>query len=445
MEAGVGNDAVSGVGARLRALAAGEATAVALAEFDLARVAATDDTIEAWAWLDPAQVRAAAACCDAVPAAARGPLHGIGIGVKDIIATVTMPTQMGSPVHAGHRPAADAVCVRQLQSAGGYVFGKTVTTAYAYLDPGKTRNPWHPGHTPGGSSSGSAAAVAAGQVAAALGTQTNGSVIRPAAYCGVVGFKPTRGTIPLDGVHVFSETLDQVGVFARAVADAGLVASAVVAPGQVAARLANAPARPTIGYLAGFPWTRIDCETDERLDAVLSQLRSFADIRAIDLPAELNTADRTHRTIMLYEGACNLGPLQDRERARLSPKLNAALDEGRAITGADYAAALAARERARLVASAWLAGFDAIAAPPAPSAAPEGLGSTGDPACCTLWSLLGFPALTLPVALTAAGLPLGLQLAANDGDDDRLLALAACCEARLPFAPLAAAPVPGAR
>lgn len=439
------DDAVPGVGERLRALAAGEVTAAALAERDLAGVAATEATIEAWAWLDAAQVRAAAARCDAVPAATRGPLHGIGVGVKDIIATATMPTQMGSPVHAGHRPAEDAVCVRRLVAAGGYVFGKTVTTAYAYLDPGKTRNPWHAGHTPGGSSSGSAAAVAAGHVAAALGTQTNGSVIRPAAYCGVVGFKPTRGTIPLDGVHVFSETLDQVGVFARSVADASLVAGAVVAPGRLGAPVVGAPARPTIGCLAGFPWTRIEAEAQARLETVLARLRIAADVRAIDLPAELRTADRTHRTIMLFEGARNLGPLQDRERARLSPKLNAALDEGRAITGADYAAALAARERARRAASAWLAGFDAIAAPPAPSAAPEGLGSTGDPACCTLWSLLGFPALTLPVALTAAGLPLGLQLAADDGEDDRLLALAAWCEARLPFAPLVAVAPPGPR
>ncbi len=434
----MGNDVVPGVGARLRALAAGEVTAVALAEHDLARIAATDDAVQAWAWLDPARVRAAAGACDAVPPAARGPLHGIGVGVKDIIATATMPTQMGSPVHAGHRPSADAACIRRLQAAGGYVFGKTVTTAYAFLDPAQTRNPWHAGHTPGGSSSGSAAAVAAGQVAAALGTQTNGSVIRPAAYCGVVGFKPTRGTIPLDGVHVFSDTLDQVGVFARSVVDAGLLAGAVAAPGRIAARAAVAPARPTIGWLAGFPWTRIEAEAAALLEAVQAQLRAVADVRPLELPAALQAADRTHRTIMLFEGARNLGALQDRERARLSPKLNAALDEGRAIAEADYAAALAARESARAVASGWLAGVDAVAAPPAPSAAPPGLGSTGDPACCTLWSLLGYPALTLPVALTAAGLPLGLQLAARDGDDDRLLAVAGWCEARLAPAPVAA-------
>ncbi len=439
----MGNDAVPGVGARLRALASGKVTAVALAEHDLARIAATDDAIEAWAWLDPAEVRAAATRCDAAPVAARGPLHGIGVGVKDIIATATMPTQMGSPVHEGHRPTADAACVRLLQAAGGYVFGKTVTTAYAFLDPGKTRNPWHAGHTPGGSSSGSAAAVAAGQVAAALGTQTNGSVIRPAAYCGVVGFKPTRGSIPLDGVHVFSETLDQIGVFARSVADAGLVAGAVTAPGRIAPGIAHVPAWPTIGWLSGFPWTRLEAEAADGLEAVLARLRTVADIRPIDLPDGLLAADRTHRTIMLFEGARNLGALQDRERARLSPKLNAALDEGRAIGEADYAAAVVARERARGVAAGWLAGFDAIAAPPATSAAPAGLGSTGDPACCTLWSLLGYPALTLPVALTAAGLPLGLQLAAGDGDDLRLLALAGWCEARLPPAPCA--PVAGAR
>ena len=181
------------------------------------------------------------------PTAARS--HGIGVGVKDIIATASMPTEMGSPIYAGHHPPLDAECVARLSRAGGYVFGKTVTTEFAYFHPGKTANPWNPRHTPGGSSSGSAAAVAAGQVLGAIGTQTNGSVIRPAAYCGVVGFKPTKDTIPLDGVHVFSATLDQIGTFARDVAGAALLASALADPGRIAAtvqplRAAAAPRLP---------------------------------------------------------------------------------------------------------------------------------------------------------------------------------------------------------
>jgi Asp-tRNA(Asn)/Glu-tRNA(Gln) amidotransferase A subunit family amidase len=417
-------------------LASAHATARAFADAWLARVAATDARIEAWAHLDPAEVRAAAGRCDATPASARGPLHGLGIGVKDIIATADMPTQMGSPVHAGHRPGADADCVARLKAAGGYVFGKTVTTAYAFLDPGKTRNPWNPAHTPGGSSSGSAAAVAAFQVAGALGTQTNGSVIRPAAYCGVVGFKPTRGALSLDGVHIFSETLDQVGTFTRSVDDAALLAHAVAAPGAIAGAIVVPSRPPRFAYLAQFPWTRQDCDDDDRVEAAATRLRQRAEVVGVELPGEWREADRIHRTIMLFEAARNMGALQDRERERLSPKLNAALDEGRRIPEDDYGRALAARERAIGEITQWLRVYDAVLAPPAPSAAPVGLDSTGDPSCCTLWSLLGFPALTLPVARNPAGLPIGLQLAAPAGADDRLLAVARWCEQQLPFAPL---------
>jgi Asp-tRNA(Asn)/Glu-tRNA(Gln) amidotransferase A subunit family amidase len=416
------------------ALATGAVTARELAESSLERIAGTEARIEAWAHLEPDTVRAAADRCDAVQPAERGPLHGIGIGVKDVIATADMPTQMGSPVHAGYRPAADAECVARLKAAGGYVFGKTVTTAYAFLDPGKTRNPWHSAHTPGGSSSGSAAVVAARHVAGALGTQTNGSLIRPAAYCGVVGYKPTRGVISLDGVHIFSQTLDQVGVFTRSVADAALLAQVVARAGAVASGLVVPARAPRFAYLAQFPWVRLDCHDDDEIEAAATRLRRRAEVVPVELPGEWCMADRIHHTIMLFEAARNLGPLQDRERARLSPKLNAALDEGRAIESAAYESALRLRERAITELGQWLRGYDAVLAPPAPSAAPEGLGSTGDPACCTLWSLLGFPALSLPTGWNRAGLPLGLQLAAPAGEDGPLLHAAAWCEAALAFA-----------
>jgi Asp-tRNA(Asn)/Glu-tRNA(Gln) amidotransferase A subunit family amidase len=417
-------------------LAEGTLSATELAASQLARIAATDAHIDAWAHLDAGHVIAAAACCDAVPARLRGPLAGMGIGIKDIIATAELPTQMGSKVHEGYRPDADAACVARLKAAGGYVFGKTVTTAYAFLDPGKTRNPWNPAHTPGGSSSGSAAAVAASHVAGALGTQTNGSVIRPAAYCGVVGYKPTRGAIPLDGVHIFSETLDQVGSFTRSVADAARVAHAVAEPGAIAAAIAPLSHPPRLACLGGFPWVELDCDDDDHVEAAATRLRASAMVASVDLPAAWHTVDRVHRTIMLFEGARNLGALQERERARLSPKLNAALDEGRTISDDVYRAAIEARRRAIAELTAWMAGFDAVLAPSAPSAAPRGLDSTGDPSCCTLWSLLGFPAITIPVARNAAGLPIGLQIATAAGADDRLLATAAWCEQRLPFAPL---------
>jgi Asp-tRNA(Asn)/Glu-tRNA(Gln) amidotransferase A subunit family amidase len=417
-------------------IAAGKFRARALADAQLARIAATDATIEAWAHLDPAAVHAAADSADAAPKSGRGPLHGVGIGVKDIIATADAPTQMGSPVYAGHRSRVDAACVARLKRAGGFVFGKTVTTELAYYQPGKTRNPWNPRHTPGGSSSGSAAAVAAGQVAGAIGTQTNGSVIRPAAYCGVVGFKPTKDAIATSGVHVFSATLDQVGTFTRTVADAARLASALAETQPIAAVPATLAKSPRLAYLGDFPWTVLDCADDDVRESAATSLRLAAEIVQVGFPPEWHDAHLLLRTIMLYEAARNLAPLQDRERARMSAKLNAAIDEGRAIARDDYDAALAARGRAVAAFTRWLDGFDAILGPSAPSAAPADLTSTGDPSCCTLWSLLGFPAINLPVGLNAAKLPIGMQIASPAGTDDRLLAVAAWIEARVPFAGL---------
>jgi Asp-tRNA(Asn)/Glu-tRNA(Gln) amidotransferase A subunit family amidase len=234
---------VSNADARLHALsmtaaagmiAAQRVSARALADAQLARIAATDAAIHAWATLDPALVRASADRCEH----ARGPLAGIGIGVKDIIATRALPTAMGLPFGAEQCSTADAAVVERLSEAGGYVFGKTVTTELAFMHPGKTRNPWNAAHTPGGSSSGSAAAVAAGHVCAALGTQTNGSIIRPAAYCGVVGFKPTFGMVPYAGVMVFSETLDTLGTLTRSVADAAHIGGVLAGDGRIPTALA---------------------------------------------------------------------------------------------------------------------------------------------------------------------------------------------------------------
>ncbi len=418
----------------LAAMAAGRLTARGLAEAQLARVAATDAAIDAWQALDPAHVRAAAARCDDAPAG--GLLRGIGIGVKDIVATRDLPTTMGSPIHAGHRPGADAACVARLRAAGGYVFGKTVTTPFAFMDPGKTRNPWDPAHSPGGSSSGSAAAVAAGHVCAAIGTQTNGSVIRPAAYCGVVGFKPTVDVIPTAGVHPFSVRFDTVGTFARSVADAGRLASVLADPGGIAPDVAPLAQPPRLAYLAQFPWTQHERAASAVIDAAVARLAGRASVTPVAIDAPWREANRILRTIMLYEGARALADLQERERARLTPALNAALDEGRTIGAAAYADAMAARERALGYFTRWADGFDAVLSPSAPGVAPHGLATTGDPSCCTLWSLVGFPAVNLPAGMLGA-LPVGLQLAAPQGRDDRLLSAAAWCERELPFAGLA--------
>jgi Asp-tRNA(Asn)/Glu-tRNA(Gln) amidotransferase A subunit family amidase len=421
--------------AAANAIAVRTVSAQALAASQLARVAATDAAIEAWAHLDPLRVRAEAVVCDARKGVNKGVLNGIGIGVKDIIATVDEPMQLGSPIYAGHRPSEDAACIVRLKRAGGFVFGKAVTTAFAFLDPSKTKNPWDPQHTPGGSSAGSAAAVAASHVAGAIGTQTNGSVIRPAAYCGVVGYKPTKDAIPFSGVHVFSDTLDQLGTFTRTVADAARLAAALADQGRVASSPAAILKPPRLAYLDHFPWTQSrDAEADEALDATVARLRQHgAEVLAVEFPPPWREAHLVHRTIMLFEAAQNLGALQERSRARLSPKLNAALDEGRAISAEDYKVAIVLRDAAIVSFTEWLDGYDAVICPPAPGAAPRGLQSTGDPSCCTLWSLTGFPALVLPTGLTESGMPLGLQLATTAGNDDRLLAVAAWCEARLPF------------
>ncbi|MFO1397775.1 MAG: amidase [Burkholderiales bacterium] len=416
------------------AIAGHRLTATALADAQLARIALTDRAIEAWESLDPAHVRREAARCDRDGVA--GPLAGIGIGVKDIIDTADVDTTMGSPIYAGHRPTTDAPCVARLRAAGGYVFGKTVTTPFAFMDPGKTRNPWHREHSPGGSSSGSAAAVAAGQVLAAIGTQTNGSVVRPAAYCGVVGFKPTLHAIPYTGAHVFAGQFDTIGTFTRTVADAARFASVLADPGRIAPDVTLLARAPRLAFLPRFPWTAHDAATDEALAKAVATLARDAEVVRVEIPAAWREANLVMRTIMLHEAAVNLTGLQARERARLTPNLNAALDEGRTIGDARYREAQAARTRAVAFFTEWLAGFDAVLAPSSPGPAPHGITTTGDPSCCTLWSLTGFPALNLPAGMVR-GLPVGLQVAAPQGADDRVLAVAAWCEARLPFAPLA--------
>jgi amidase len=416
------------------AIAGGRLTAEALAEAQLARIAATDAAIGAWQTLDEAHVRRAARQSDGARSA--GPLAGIGIGVKDIIDTADLPTTMGSPIFAGHRPAADASCIARLRAAGGYVFGKTVTTPFAFMDPGKTRNPWDAAYSPGGSSSGSAAAVAAGHVPAAIGTQTNGSVVRPAAYCGVVGFKPTFDAISMNGVHPFSAQFDTVGTFARTVADAALLASVLAEAGRISPAITPFSRPPRLAWLSAFPWTQHDRAAGAVVDAAVRRLAAATEVAPIALPPEWRDANLILRTIMLHEGARTLGDLQARERARLTPALNAALDEGRTIDADRYREAQAARARAIAFFTDWLGEFDAILSPAAPGPAPQGQTTTGDPSCCTLWSLLGYPALNLPVGM-AGTLPMGLQLAAPQGRDNALLSTATWCEARLPFRGLA--------
>jgi Asp-tRNA(Asn)/Glu-tRNA(Gln) amidotransferase A subunit family amidase len=273
--------------------------------------------------------------------------------------------------------------------------------------------------------------VAARHVPAAIGTQTNGSVIRPAAFCGVVGFKPTLGAIAFDGVNVFSATFDTLGTFTRSVDDAARLASVLARPGRIAPRIVARERPPRIAFLDRLPWTTVDTEAADALDAAATRLRlAGANVIRVALPDALADAAAVHRTLMHYEGAQNLGHLP---RAEVSATLARALDEGAAIDAGEYLRAKAARQAMRAAAIDWISHFDALMSAPARGTAPADLTFTGDPACCTLWSLLGFPAIALPIGLAANRMPLGMQLASTPDDDDSLLSVAAWVETRLPF------------
>ncbi len=403
----------------------------------LAAIAASEPQVQAWAFLDPqSAVRRAKAADDRSRAGVVvGDLAGVPIGVKDIIATVDMPTQMGSPIFAGHQPRYGAECVEHLEATGAYVLGKTVTTEFAYLTPSKTRNPWDVAHTPGGSSAGSAAAVAARHVPAALGTQTNGSVIRPAAYCGVVGFKPTKDLLPYRGVAYLSPSLDQLGVFARSVADTACLAAALAEYPDALPGLPEPSATPPLLLgIVDLPWMAADPAMHEAIESATLLLRQRgARVVMTALPQALADTAEVHRRILLFEAVKELGELQLRDRPRFSDQMNATLDAGRQIGEQEYIEAMERREEVVATFDAFIADADAVLMPPACGAAPRGLTSTGDPAFCTLWSLTGMPALTLPYRLDSSGLPLGLQLGGRRGQDGGLLAAALWAEAQVCF------------
>jgi Asp-tRNA(Asn)/Glu-tRNA(Gln) amidotransferase A subunit family amidase len=418
------------------ALADGAVTAREYCESCLSRVRASEPVIRAWAALGEDRALEIAAARDAarMQGAALGALHGVPVGVKDIFETDDLPTEMGSPAFVGHQPRRNAHLVERIIAAGGYALGKTATTEFAFMHPAETRNPWNPRHTPGGSSSGSAAAVAAGHVPVAVGTQTNGSVIRPAAFCGVVGFKPTPDTLPIQGVLPFAETLDQVGVFARSVADAAYFTACLADPGLVPLEIEALSRPPRIAALARFPWNSAEPGAAAQLQATLGRLAAAGtEVKALDLPDEFEEAKLVHRTIMFYEGAREHAPRQAVHRRVMSAELNAAIDEGLALSHEEYRAALARRAVLAGLALDLVADCDVIASLPAPGPAPARLDITGDPSFCTLWTLVGFPALTLPTGLSGAGLPYGIQLAGAAHDDGRLLRVARWCEAAIGF------------
>ncbi len=415
----------------------GGLTCVELTRACLARCYELEPKVQAWQHLDAERAMELAEAADAARRGRKaiGPLHGVPLAIKDIIDVAGMPTTMGSPIYAENVARESAGCVAKLEQAGAIIFGKTVTTEFAYYTPGKTRNPWNPAHTPGGSSSGSAAAVACGMVAGALGTQTNGSVIRPAAFCGIVGFKPSYGAIATHGMLTFSATLDTVGVLARSVADAAQLGAVIAGPDRAPSAEIRVPSAPPRLIAVRSPvWHLAEPKQQTIFGQGIAMLRAAgAVVDEIELPALFGDAHDAQRVIMAYEGAKNLGRVQRRHRSEMSDRLNVFLDDGAAIAPASHRAALEMRGRLQEEFGRFVAGYDAIITPPAPGEAPADLTQTGNPTFCTIWTLLGAPAVTLPVALGPRGLPLGLQLVGAYGQDDRTLAAAAWCEARLPF------------
>lgn len=427
-----------------RAIRDGATSAEELIEACLARVREVDNAIEAWAFLDPEHVRAQARMLDLARKKGRplGPLHGVPVGVKDIIDTTDMPTEDGTVLHAGRIPDGDAAVVASLRAAGAVIMGKTVTTELATYAPGKTRNPHNPGHTPGGSSSGSAAAVAAGMVPLALGTQTNGSVIRPAAFCGVYGFKPTHGLIPRRGILMQSRTLDQVGVFARTIDDIALVCEQLVGfdeedlDTRPRARMPftrvleeGPPLPPLLAFVKGPVWDQTESETREAFDELVEHLGDR--VEEIALPENVRDALDWHRTIMEAEMAANYAAEYEKGRDRLSESLRGQLERGRGISALEYQTALACIPKLIDGFGQLFDRYDAFLTPAAAGTAPRGLQSTGSPVFCTLWTLCGMPAISLPLMHGTNGLPMGVQLVGPRYGDARLLRTARWLAARV--------------
>ena len=398
----------------------------------LERIAARETEVGAWQHFDREAVLAAALRCDAE--APRGPLHGIPIGVKDLIDTVDLPTGYGSPIYRDYRPVADAACVALARAAGAIVLGKTVTTEFAYFSPGKTVNPRNPAHTPGGSSSGSAAAVGAGMAPLAFGTQTAGSILRPASYCGVVGYKPSFGLLPRAGVKGLAESLDTIGVMARNVEDAAFFIG--VLSDRRALRDVAAPLPPRFGFCRTPMWKEAEPATVAALDRARGALLAAgARVDDVAVPSEHGGLAAAQDTIMSYEMTRSLADERIRHSAQLSPRLAQLFDRGMTIGAETYDAALAEARAARRHLPEFFGDCAAIVVPAAPGEAPEGHAYTGNPVFNRVWTLLGTPAVTIPAHEGAKGLPVGIQLVGRIGDDSRLMEAALFAERALAGAP----------
>jgi Asp-tRNA(Asn)/Glu-tRNA(Gln) amidotransferase A subunit family amidase len=425
-----------------RLIRARKLSPVELVSSCLRRARALDGKLLAWALLDDDGALNAARRFEAELGRGewRGPLHGIPVGIKDIFDTARLRTEAGSRALAGRIPLRDSAAVEMLRSAGAVVLGKTHTTEFAYLDPAPTLNPWNPHRTPGGSSSGSAVAVAARMCTAALGTQTAGSTLRPAAFNGVVGFKPEFGRISTHGVIPLSWTMDHVGILVRSVEDAGAVYRALAGIDTRDPRTLNAqtPAPefssderrpPRLGLAKEYFFARADEEMRHHTEEVAERLlKAGAEVAETSLPAGFESIAEAHRTIMAVEAAAYHEQAYARSRSLYRPKMSQLIEEGLVIPATVYARALERRREARLEFLELFRQLDAVLTPGAVGAAPEGLGATGSPVMQTPASAFGIPAVGLPTGLSRDGLPLGVQLIGAAFAERELLAVARWCE-----------------
>jgi len=417
------------------AIGGGRITAPELVTACLQRIAEVEGTVQAWAHLDRdyALAQAEARHLGRQEGRPLGPLHGIPVGVKDIFDTADMPTEYGSSVFAGHRPTRDSTAVALLRQAGAVVIGKTVTTEFALRAPGKTTNPLDPGRTPGGSSSGSAAAVAAGMVPLAIGSQTGGSVVRPASYCGIFGFKPTHGLISRHRMLTLSRALDHVGVFARSLEDIAFLAEALIGfdendpdtrtlgrPRLLETAREVPPLTPRLAFVKQPAWAEAAEDVHLAFAELVDHLGEEV-VTEIELPAPFTEAMDGHRAILEADVAKNLGPTYERAKDVLSPPLCEILARGGKVPAIEYSQARDQVAVLNRILDQVFAEFDAVLTPATTGEAPAGLESTGSPTFCKLWTLCGTPAITLPVFEGSNGMPIGAQLVAGRGNDSRLL------------------------
>ena len=417
-----------------RGIREGLFSCVELLQSCLLRIEQTDAAIGAWVFLDPDLALAQARAADDRRAKGRamGPLHGVPVGIKDIYDTADMPTCYGSPIYAERAPGVDCTVVSKLKEAGAVIMGKTVTTEFAFLAPSTTQNPHRPGHTPGGSSSGSAAAVAAQQIPLAIGSQTNGSVIRPASFCGVYGFKPTRGLISRSGVLRTSSTLDQVGVFARFIKDIALITdqltgydindsatAAVPKPHLSSGYRQEASGEPRFAFVSAPYDDRLAQDTRAGFAQLQKTLKAYAE--PIDLPDGYGNMIDHHRVIHDIEIHQLLSADLVAHPQLMSPQITGALQRAAEHSQEDYAQAIDAIDAVDTFFCELFNEFDAIIAPSAAGEAPATLKQTGDPIFCTLWTLAGLPALTMPLLKGSTHLPIGVQLIAGAEQDARLM------------------------